>query len=98
MPAELAELLVTCAARCGGAAQTVLSTLAVASRPLGEDLIGAVSGLDADHVRGGLAGVGPRRGCSPNAAPGGQQRPRHALLAEAVVLPLMPGEREDRVP
>jgi hypothetical protein len=92
LPAELAELLVTRAARCGGAARTVLSTLAVASRPLGEDLIGAVSGLDADHVRGGLRELTAAR-LLADAAPGGQQRPRHALLAEAVAADLLASEK-----
>ena len=47
LPARLAELLVARAGRCGGSARTVLSALAVAGRPLGEDLLGAVSGLDS---------------------------------------------------
>ena len=37
LPARLAELLVTRAARCSDTARTVLSALAVAGRPLGED-------------------------------------------------------------
>jgi predicted ATPase len=92
LPAGLAELLVTRAARCGGAARTVLSMLAVAGRPLGEDLIGAVSGLDPDEVRGGLRELTVTR-LLADAAAGGEQRPRHALLAEAVAADLLPSEK-----
>jgi hypothetical protein len=54
LPAGLAELLVTHATRCSSGARAVLSTLAVAGRPLGEDLIDAASGLDADDIWGRL--------------------------------------------
>jgi ATP/maltotriose-dependent transcriptional regulator MalT len=92
LPARLAELLVTRAARCSGAARIVLSTLAVAGRPLGEDLIGAVSGLDADEVRSGLRELTATR-LLADAASDGEQRPRHALLAEAVAADLLPSEK-----
>jgi tetratricopeptide (TPR) repeat protein len=92
LPEGLAELLVTRAARCGGPARTVLSTLAVAGRPLGEDLIDAASGLDADDVRGGLRELTVTR-LLADATPGGEQRPRHALLAEAVAADLLPSEK-----
>ena len=91
LPARLAELLVARAAGCGGDARTVLSALAVAGRPLNEDLLGAVSGLDVDECAGGC-GSWPPRGCWPNRRRGGH-RPRHALLAEAVAAELLPGER-----
>jgi DNA-binding CsgD family transcriptional regulator/tetratricopeptide (TPR) repeat protein len=92
LPARLAELLVTRAARCSGVARTVLSTLAVAGRPLGEELIGAVSGLVADDVRSGLRELTAAR-LLADAAAAGEQRPRHALLAEAVAADLLPGEK-----
>jgi DNA-binding CsgD family transcriptional regulator len=92
LPGGLAELLVSRAARCGGAARTVLSTLAVAGRPLGEDLIGAVSGLDPDEVRGGLRELTATR-LLADATASGEQRPRHALLAEAVAAELLPSEK-----
>jgi ATP/maltotriose-dependent transcriptional regulator MalT len=92
LPAGLAELLVTRAARCSGAARTVLSTLAVASRPLGEELIGAVSRLDADEVRSGLRELNATR-LLGEAASGGEHRPRHALLAEAVAADLLLSEK-----
>src|SRR5215469_9389093 len=45
LPGRLAELLVVRAARCAGEAQAVLAGLAVAGRPLDEDLLGAATGL-----------------------------------------------------
>ena len=91
LPPRLAELLVARAGRCGGAATAVLSTLAVAGRPLGEDLLGTVSGLDVDAVRGGLRELTAARLLADGVR--GEQRPRHALLAEAVAAGLLPGER-----
>jgi hypothetical protein len=92
LPARLAELLVTRAARCAGAGRTVLSALAVAGRPLGEDLLVAVSRLEVEDVRRGLRDLGAAR-LLADAGPRGEQRPRHALLAEAVAAELLPGER-----
>jgi hypothetical protein len=51
LPARLAELLLGRVASCSGTAGTVLSAQAVASRPLNEELLGAVSGLDVDTIR-----------------------------------------------
>ena len=92
LPAGLAELLVARAGRCGGAARAVLSALAVAGRPLGEDLLGAVSGLDVDAVRDGLHELSAARLLADGSVRG-EQRPRHALLAEAVTAELLPGEQ-----
>jgi ATP/maltotriose-dependent transcriptional regulator MalT len=92
LPARLAELLVARAARCGGAARTVLSALAVAGRPLGEDLLRAASGLDVNDVRGGLRELTGARLLADSSV-GGEQRLRHALLAEAVAAELLPGEQ-----
>jgi predicted ATPase len=54
LPRRLAELLLARVAGCGEAAGTVLSALAVAGRPVSEELVEAVSGLDVDTVRAGL--------------------------------------------
>jgi ATP/maltotriose-dependent transcriptional regulator MalT len=92
LPARLAELLVTRAARCTGAARTVLSALAVAGRPLGEDLLAVIGELPVGDVRHGLRELSAARLLADPGA-GGEQRPRHALLAEAVAAELLPGER-----
>ncbi len=80
------------AASCSETAGTVLSALAVAGRPLSEDLLGAVSGLDVDDVRGGLRELTAAR-LLADGVTRGALRPRHALLAEAVAAELLPGER-----
>ena len=77
LPARLAELLVTRAARCSDTARTVLSALAVAGRPLGEDALGSVSGLDVADVRGGLRELAAAR-LLADADGRGAHRPRHA--------------------
>jgi DNA-binding CsgD family transcriptional regulator len=92
MPARLAELLAARAARCAGDARAVLEGLAVAGRPLGEDRLAAVTGLDAGEVRGGLRELAAGRLLAEDTS-GGGYRPRHALLAEAVAGGLLPGER-----
>jgi predicted ATPase len=66
LPARLAELLAARAGRCAGDAQVVLAGLAVAGRPVAEDLLGAVTE--------------PGSRCSPrppNPAP--RRRPRRPL-------------------
>jgi DNA-binding CsgD family transcriptional regulator len=70
----------------------VLEGLAVAGRRLGEDLLGAVTGLEVDAVRRGLRELTAAR-LLAEGTPGGGHRPRHALLAEAVAGRLLPGER-----
>ena len=92
LPARLAELLAARAGRCGGDAGAVLAALAVAGRPLAEDLLGAVAGLDIEAVRRGLRELAAARLLAEGTA-GGAHRPRHALLAEAVAAGLLPGER-----
>ena len=54
LPARLAELLAARAGRCAGDARAVLAGLAVAGRSLGEDVLAAVTGLEAGTVRRGL--------------------------------------------
>ena len=80
------------AGRCTGGARAILAGLAVAGRPLTEELLGAVTGLGAEAVRGGLRELADARLLAEDTA-GGGCRPRHALLAEAVVGGLLPGER-----
>jgi len=70
----------------------VLAGLAVASRPLDEDLLAAVTGLDSGAVRQGLRELAAARLLAEDTADGGH-RPRHTLLAEAVADGLLPGER-----
>ncbi|HEY3956747.1 MAG TPA: AAA family ATPase [Streptosporangiaceae bacterium] len=92
LPGRLAELLAARAGRCAGEARAVLAGLAVAGRPLAEDLVGAVTGLDAQAVRRGLRELAAVRLLADDAA-GDACRLRHALLAEAIVGDLLPGER-----
>jgi DNA-binding CsgD family transcriptional regulator len=92
LPARLAELLAARAGRCEGDARAVLAGLAVAGRSLGEDLLAAVTELEAGTVRRGLRELAAARLLAEDAADGGH-RPRHALLGEAVAAGLLPGER-----
>jgi DNA-binding CsgD family transcriptional regulator len=92
LPARLAELLAARAGRCAGDARAVLAGLAVAGRPLTEDLLVAITGLDTEAVRQGLRELAAARLLADDIA-GGGHRPRHALLAQAVVGGLLPGER-----
>ena len=92
LPARLAELLAARAGRCAGDARAVLAGLAVAGRPLGEDVLAAVTGLEAGAVRRGLRELAAARLLAEDASDGGH-RPRHALLGEAVAAGLLPGER-----
>jgi DNA-binding CsgD family transcriptional regulator/tetratricopeptide (TPR) repeat protein len=92
LPARLAGLLAARAGRCGGDAQAVLAVLAVAGRPLTEDLLGEVTGLDLATMRAGLRELAAAQLLADTGTDGGQ-RPRHALLAEAVAAGLLPGER-----
>ena len=92
LPARLAELLAARAGRCAGDAQAVLAGLAVAGRSLGEDVLAAVTGLEAGTVRRGLRELAEARLLAQDTS-GGGHRPRHALLGEAVAAGLLPGER-----
>ena len=92
LPARLAELLAARADRCAGEARAVLAGLAVAGRSLAEDVLGAVTGLEAGAVRQGLRELAAARLLAEDTS-GGGHRPRHALLAEAVAAGLLPGER-----
>jgi DNA-binding CsgD family transcriptional regulator/tetratricopeptide (TPR) repeat protein len=93
LPRRLAGLLAARADRCAGDARAVLNALAVAGRPLDEDLLSAVTGLGAKAVRRGLRELAAAQLLAEDISPGGGHRPRHALLAEAVTGGLLPGER-----
>jgi DNA-binding CsgD family transcriptional regulator len=93
LPTRLAELLVARADRCGGDARAVLAVLAIAGRPLAEELLSEITGLQLDAVRGGLQELAAARLLAGDVT-GGGHRPRHALLAEAVAAGLLPGERK----
>jgi DNA-binding CsgD family transcriptional regulator/tetratricopeptide (TPR) repeat protein len=95
LPARLAGLLATRAARCAGDARALLDALAVAARPLTEDLLCAVTGLAVTVVRRGLRELSAARLLADGASPGGGHKLRHALLGEAVAGGLLPGERAD---
>jgi DNA-binding CsgD family transcriptional regulator/tetratricopeptide (TPR) repeat protein len=92
LPGRLMELLAARAGRCAGEARAVLAALAAAGRPLDEDLVSAVTGLDAEAVRGGLRELAAARLLAEDTTDA-TRRPRHALLAEAVAAGLLPGER-----
>ncbi len=66
--------------------------LAVAGRPLTEDLLAGITGLEPGAVRGGLRDLAAARLLAAD-SPGGRHRPRHALLAEAVAADMLAGER-----
>jgi len=93
LPVRLAELLAARAARCADDARAVLAGLAVAGRPLAEDQLAAVTGLDADATRRGLRELAAARLLAEAVAGQAGYRPRHTLLAEAVAAGLLPGER-----
>jgi DNA-binding CsgD family transcriptional regulator len=92
LPDRLAELLAERTGRCGGDAQAVLAGLAVAGRPLTEGLLCQVTELDRGSVRAALRELAAAQLLAAGAT-GGEYRPRHALLAEAVAAGLLPGER-----
>jgi DNA-binding CsgD family transcriptional regulator len=93
LPGRLAGLLAARADRCAGDARVVLNAMAVASRPLGEDLLGEITGLQHELVRRGLRELAAARLLADGTVPGGGHRLRHALLAEAVADGLLSGER-----
>jgi hypothetical protein len=92
LPARLADMLMARAARCAGDARVVLAGLAVAGRPLAEDMLGAITGLEVQAVGRGLRELAAARLLGEDSS-GGTLRLRHALLGEAVAGGLLPGER-----
>jgi DNA-binding CsgD family transcriptional regulator/tetratricopeptide (TPR) repeat protein len=93
LPGRLAGLLAARAGRCAGDTRAVLNALAVAGRPLDEDLLGTITGLAPEVVREGLRELAAARLLADDTTPGAGHRPRHGLLAEAVTAALLPSER-----
>ncbi|HEY1920350.1 MAG TPA: AAA family ATPase [Streptosporangiaceae bacterium] len=82
LPDRLAELLAARAGRCGADARAVLAGLAVAGRPLTEELLAAVTGLDADAVRAGLRELAAARLLAAETPAAGPRGPGRLLAAE----------------
>jgi DNA-binding CsgD family transcriptional regulator/tetratricopeptide (TPR) repeat protein len=93
LPARLGELLAARAGGCGEDAGAVLAALAVAGRPLADDLLGGITGLAPAAIRLGLRELSAARLLADRTV-GGAHRLRHALLAEAVAAGLLPGEQK----
>ena len=91
LPARLGELLAARTAGCAAQAQAVLAALAVAGRPLTEDVLVVMTGLAPEAARQGLRELAAAR-LLGEAKADGTYRARHALLAEAVAGGLLPGE------
>jgi hypothetical protein len=70
----------------------LLEALAVAGRPLTDDLLTAITGLAGEAVRAALRELAGAR-LLVEVMAGEGYRLRHALLAEAVTAGLLPGER-----
>ena len=83
LPGRLAELLSARADRCARNARVVLNAMAVAGRPLSEEMLGDITGLEPTVVRRGLRELAAARLLADTTV-GGAYRLRHALLAEAV--------------
>src|SRR5262249_28076928 len=99
LPARLAELLAARAGHCSGDARVVLHALAVAGRPMTEDLLAGITRSDVDTVRPGLRELGVSRlraqgpaGRAARGPRGAGRRLRRALLAEAAAAGLLSGE------
>lgn len=92
LPCGLAELLLTRIRQVSDDARVALSGLAVAGRPVTELTLAGVAGLDERGIRGALRELSAAALLAP-ADSGDTCRPRHALLAEAVLADLLPGER-----
>jgi DNA-binding CsgD family transcriptional regulator/tetratricopeptide (TPR) repeat protein len=93
LPARLGELLAARAAGCGEDARALLAALAVAGRPLTDDVLGAITTLTPAAVQPGLRELAAARLLADGTVAGGY-RARHALLAEAVAATLLPGEQK----
>src|SRR5262249_52510694 len=85
-----ARRLAARAGHCSGDARVVLHALAVAGRPMTEDLLAGITRSDVDTVRRALRELGSAR-LLADSTPEGAYRLRHALLAEAVAAGLLSG-------
>ncbi|TCC65678.1 hypothetical protein E0H73_01700 [Kribbella pittospori] len=94
VPAGLGEFLVDRTQHVGADARRVLEALAVVGRPVTEALIVEITAINRGGVRAALKELAASR-LLADRTPDGRYRPRHALLAEAVVAELLPGERSE---
>jgi DNA-binding CsgD family transcriptional regulator/tetratricopeptide (TPR) repeat protein len=92
LPQTLAETLAGQIAALPEAAQRLLGILAVAGRPIGEELIAAVAERTEPEVREPLRAAVAAGVLHPDPAEG-TLRLRHALLGEVVEAQLLPAER-----
>ena len=94
LPSQLQDLLLARVDQVSGPAREVMSCLAVAGRPLGEDVLSSCCSLGLPQVRDTLRALSRARLLgSPDDS--GAFPLRHALLAEAVRGALLPGEQRD---
>ena len=91
LPGGLSQLLVTRTRQVSDDARTVLTALAVSGRPLNESMLADITGLDGPMVRRALHQLAAVALLATPSTDGGC-RPRHALLAEAVLADLLPDE------
>ncbi|SDU88107.1 regulatory protein, luxR family [Microlunatus sagamiharensis] len=89
-PRDLADLLLLRVDQLDADARLVCRVLAVAGHRLGDDLLGRVSGLDADRLEAAV-----RSAVDRNVLVAGRDGYgfRHSMLGEAVEADLLPGER-----
>lgn len=91
LPWALSEVLLARVEELGPAAQQVLRVAAVVGRRVRHDLLAAVAGLPDPDLDAALAEAVHRHVLVVD--PDGRLRFRHALLREAVLADLLPGER-----
>ncbi|MEX5720124.1 ATP-binding protein [Geodermatophilus maliterrae] len=91
LPLGLTDVLLARVEQLGPAAQQVLRVAAVAGRRVRHELVAAVGGLDAAELERALAEAVHSHLLV--VSPDGAYRFRHALLREAVLADLLPGER-----
>ncbi len=91
LPVALTDVLLTRVEQLGPQAQQVLRVAAVAGRQVRHDLVAAVGGLAPADLEQALAEAVHSHLLV--VSPDGRYRFRHALLREAVLVDLLPGER-----
>ena len=94
LPSQLQDLLLARVAQVSGPASEVMSCLAVAGRPVGEDVLSSCCSLEMRQVREAVRALGLARLLRAPDELGAFQL-RHGLLAEAVREALLPGERRE---
>ncbi|RBY75238.1 LuxR family transcriptional regulator [Geodermatophilus sp. TF02-6] len=91
LPLALTDVLLARVEQLGEAAQRVVRVAAVAGRRVRHELVAAVGGLDPTELEAALAEAVHRHLLV--VSDDGRYRFRHALLREAVLADLLPGER-----